>query len=133
MGNKNRIVLGILTASILHHCRNMFNGDELVVSKKKALRIEQKHPEQAHYILQHSFQMLLDATIATYNYKEDGIINFITHDGQNYLLYGVSTNNYRNELSTIFKPSIRQLRKCQSDIRYFKSSYKEDLLEYIKN
>ena len=133
MGSKNRIFLGIITSGILHHYRNTFNENKLVISKKKAQKIQQNHSEQAEYIYEYKFQELLDATIASCIYKQDGITNFITYYDNSYLMYGISVNNYHNELSTIFKPSIRQLIKCQDSMKFFNEKSKIMFEEYIKN
>jgi len=132
LGNKNRIFLGIITSQILHHFRNVFNENKLVISKKKAQKVKQNHPQQAQYIYEYKFQELLDMTIATCIYSQDGITNFITYNGQNYLIYGISVNNYHNELSTIFKPSIRQLIKCKESMKFFDEKEKRNFEEYIK-
>jgi len=66
-------------------------------------------------------------------YKQDGITNFITYDGENYLIYGISVNNYHNELSTVFKPSIRQLIKCKKSMNFFSEKFEVEFEEYIKN
>ena len=133
MGNKNRIFLGIIVSQILHHNRNLFNGNKLVISKKKSNKIRIGHPEQAKYIYNNEFQELLDLTFASCNYKQDGIRNFITFDDNEYLIYGISVNNYHNELSTIFKPSIRQLIKCKDSMKFFSEKSKRKFEEYIKN
>ena len=133
MGSKNRIFLGIITSQILHHFRNVFNENKLVVSKKKAEKIKQEHPVQAQYIYEYKFQELLNTTIATCIYKENGISNFIAFDGEHYLIYGISANNYHNELSTVFKPSIRQLIKCQNSMKFFNEKFKIEFEGYIKN
>lgn len=133
MGSKNRIFLGIITSQILHHFRNVFNENKLVVSKKKAQKVKENHPQQAQYIYEYKFQELLDMTIAKCIYKQDGITNFITYDGESYLIFGISVNNYHNELSTVFKPSIRQLIKCKDSMKFFNEKYKIEFEEYIKN
>lgn len=133
MGSKNRIFLGIITSQILHHFRNVFNENKLVVSKKKAQKVKENHPQQAQYIYEYKFQELLDMTIAKCVYKQDGITNFITYDGESYLIFGISVNNYHNELSTVFKPSIRQLIKCKDSMKFFNEKYKIEFEEYIKN
>ena len=118
---------------ILHHYRNILNESKLVISKKKANKIQQDHPQQAKYIYEYKFQELLDNTVATCVYKQDGISNFIAYYDNIYLIYGISVNNYHNELSTIFQPSIRQLIKCQSSMKFFNEKFKIELEEYIKN
>lgn len=133
MGSKNRIFLGIITSQILHHFRNVFNENKLVVSKKKAQKVKENHPQQAQYIYEYKFQELLDMAIAKCIYKQDGITNFITYDGESYLIFGISVNNYHNELSTVFKPSIRQLIKCKDSMKFFNEKYKIEFEEYIKN
>ncbi len=133
MGSKNRIFLGIITSQILHHCRNVFNENKLVISKKKAEKVKVNHFKQAEYIYEYKFQELLNMTIATCIYKQDGITNFITYDGESYLIYGISVNNYHNELSTVFKPSIRQLIKCKKSMKFFSEKFETEFEEYIKN
>jgi hypothetical protein len=133
LGSKNRIYLGIITSQILHHFRNVFSENKLVVSKKKAQKIKNNHPLQAQYIYEYTFQELLNTTVATCNYKENGIMNFITFNGEYYLIYGISINNYHNELTTIFKPSIRQLTKCKKSIKFFSEKMKVEFEDFIKN
>ena len=55
MGTKNRIFLGIITSQVLHHCRNTFNDKKLVISKKKANKVQKEHPKEANYISEHNF------------------------------------------------------------------------------
>ena len=131
MGSKNRIFLGIITKYIMHFHRNLFIHKKLFVSNKKSTKIANDHPNQAVYIQQHNFQILLDNCIASCLYKENGIINFITYINNEYLIFGISSNNYYNELSTIFKPSIRQLFKCKDTITFFSEKYKKDFESYI--
>ncbi len=50
-----------------------------------------------------------------------------------YLIYGISVNNYHNELSTVFKPSIRQLIKCKDSMKFFNEKSKMKFEEYVKN
>jgi len=133
LGSKNRIFLGIITSQILHHYRNIFNENKLVISKKKAEKIKKEHPIQAIYIYEYQFQRLLDNTISSCIYKQNGITNFIAYDGDNYLIYGISVNNFYNELSTVFKPSIRQLIKCKDSMKFFSEKSKIKFEEYIKN
>ncbi len=133
MGSKNRIFLGIITFQILHHYRNTFNENRLLVSKKKAEKIKQEHPIQAKYIYEHKFQELLDNTISSCIYKENGITNFIACIDDTYLMYGISVNNYHNELSTVFKPSIRQLIKCKESMNFFSEKLEMEFEAYIKN
>ena len=124
MGSKNRIFLGIITSQILHYYRNIFNENKLVISKKKAEKIKKEHPIQAIYIYEYQFQRLLDNTISSCIYKQNGITNFIAYD---------SVNNFYNELSTVFKPSIRQLVKCKDSMKFFSEKSKIEFEEYIKN
>jgi len=133
LGSKNRIFLGIITPQILHHYRNIFNENKLLVSKKKAEKIKQEHQLQAKYIYEHKFQKLLDCTISSCIYKENGITNFIANMDGIYLMYGISVNNYHNELSTVFKPSIRQLVKCKESMIFFSERFEIEFEEYIKN
>ena len=132
MGSKNRIFLGIIIAQILHHHRNIFTDDKLVISKKKASKIKIGHPNEAKYIYEHHFQNLLDHTIASCFYKQDGILNFIVQFKGSYLLYGISINNYRNELSTIFKPSVRQLIRCKENMKFFSEDAKRNFEDYLE-
>ena len=133
MGSKNRIFLGIITSQILHHYRNTFNENRLLISKKKAKKIKEEHPIQAKYIYEYKFQELLDNTISSCIYKENGIINFIASVDDTYVMYGISVNNYHNELSTVFKPSIRQLIKCKESMTFFSEKLEMEFEGYIKN
>jgi hypothetical protein len=133
LGSKNRILLGYLHPSIFHIHRNIFQSKRLYVTRKKANKISSEHPNQSKFIEEHNFQVLLDNTIASCNYKEDGIKNFIIHYQDEYLVYGISINNFRNELTTIFKPSVRQLIKCQNTMNFFNDKVKMELEKYISN
>ena len=133
MGSKNRIVLGFITAQILHHCRNIFEEKKVVISKKKLQKIKVNHPNEAKYIDAFRFEEILENTIASCSYKEDGIYNFIVFIDGSYLLYGVSVNNFYNELATVFKPSVRQLRKCQSSIKFFSKMSQDAFEKYVRN
>jgi hypothetical protein len=113
--------------------RNIFHGKTLVVSKKKSIKIRGNHPNEAKYIEEFCFQKLLDSSIGSCNYKEDGINNFIAFIEDQYIQYGISINNFRNELTTVFKPSVRQLRKCESSMIFFTKKDEEIFKAYIKN
>jgi len=97
------------------------------------IKIQENHPQQAQYIYEYKFQNLLEKTVASCHYKQDGIVNFIAKDDGVYILYGISVNNYHNELSTVFKPSVRQLIKCQESMKFFSEISKVEFEEYIKN
>ena len=131
MGTKNRIFLGIINKFILHYHRNIFMSKKLFIGNKKSNKIAIDHPNQSVYIQEHNFQTLLDNSIASCKYKENGIINFITFIDNEYLIFGISTNNFYNELSTVYKPSIRQLIKCKDTIKFFDNKYKLDFENYI--
>jgi len=133
MGSKNRIFLGFITAQIIHNCRNIFNENRLVISKKKLFKVKENHPLQAKYISEFRFQELLDNSVGTCSYKEDGISNFIVYIDGEYLIYGISVNNFHNELSTVFKPSVRQLIKCKKSMIFFNKKYEKNFEVYIKN
>ncbi len=133
MGSKNRIFLGFITVQILHNYRNTFKENRLVISKKKLHKIKINHPNEAKYIDAFCFEEILENTIASCSYKEDGIYNFIVFIDGSYLLYGVSVNNFYNELATVFKPSVRQLRKCQSSMKFFSKDSQDTFEKYIKN
>ncbi len=132
MGSKNRILLGYLHPSIFHFHRNIFMSKKLYLTRKKSSKISLEHPDQAKFIEEHNFQVLLDNTIASCSYKEDGVKNFIIHFDNEYLVYGISVNNFRNELTTIFKPSARQLIKCQTTMTFFNNNAKKKFEDYIE-
>ena len=131
MGTKNRIKLGLITSILLHYFRNIFDDKNLYITKLKAKRIAKKHPEIIHYIYGHNFQLLLDNTIATCSYHEDGIYNFIALIGNKYILYSISHNNYYNELGTLFYIRKKQMLKCYETIKFFNEKYKNDYLKEI--
>jgi hypothetical protein len=133
VGSKNRIVLGFITSQILHQYRDYFSTTKLVVSKKKSKKIQENHPKEAKYIEEFRFQDVLDASVASFFYKEDGIVNFLSYLEGHYLLYGISQNNFYSELTTIFKPSLRQLKKCKENMHFFKKRDEEVFELYIKN
>jgi len=133
LGNKNRIVLGNITSLILHNNRKRFREKKLVVSKKKSIKIKEDHPNEAKYIEENQFQKLLDSSIGSCSYKEDGVLNLITYIEDKYILFGISTNNFYNELTTVFKPSMRQLRRCKKSMIFFTKKDEESFKLYIKN
>ena len=132
MGTKNRILLGYLQASIFHFHRNTFKSKKLFLTRQKSNKIFLEHPSQAKFIEEHNFQVLLDNTIASCNYKDDGVTNFIIHYENEYFVYGISVNNFRNELTTIFKPSVRQLIKCETTMTFFNNNAKKNFEDYIR-
>jgi len=113
--------------------RNIFREKNLFVSKKKSIKIREDHPNEAKYIEEDCFQELLDSSIGSCNYKEDGVSNFIAYVDEQYIRYGISTNNFYNELTTVFKPSVRQLRKCESSMVFFTKKDEDIFKAYIKN
>jgi len=133
LGSKNRILLGYLHPIVLHFHRNTFKSKKLYLTRKKSNKISIEHPNQAKFIEEHNFQVLLDNTIASCHYKEDGVKNFITMHEAEYLIYGISINNFRNELTTIFKPNTRQLVKCKDSMVFLDKKEKSNFEEYLKN
>jgi len=133
LGTKNRIFLGIITSAILHNIRNRFNSKNLFLNKKKAKILKQTRIDESKYIYENNFQIILDNTLATCQYKENGLINFISKVENRYILYSISTNNYYNEVATIFFTSKRQLRKCQLTIDFFSDKFKDDFLNDLKS
>ena len=132
MGSKNKILLGILSNIILHHFKNIITQKELYITKFKVKKIKNKHPEIVPYILENRFQEIIDNTIATCEYSEVGIVNFLANIDNRYILYSVSINNFYVESGTLFYTSKRQLRKCKSSIKFFNSKFESDFEEYLK-
>ena len=56
MGSKNKKLLGLITAIIIHNIRNIFNSKELYITKRKLALIEIKHPNEFLYIKNNQFQ-----------------------------------------------------------------------------
>jgi hypothetical protein len=131
LGSKNRIYLGIVTSIILHHFRNIFEDKNIYITKLKSKRIAKKHPEIIHYIHDHNFQILIDNTIATCDYHEDGLYNFISLVDGKYILYSISHNNFYNELGTLFYIRKKQMIKCFDSIKFFSEKYRDDYLKEI--
>ncbi len=50
LGSKNKKLLGLITAIIIHNIRNIFNSKELYITKRKLALIETKHPNEFFYI-----------------------------------------------------------------------------------
>lgn len=132
MGSKNRIFLGILTDVILHHFRSTILKKELYITKLKVKKIANKHPEIVHFIIQHNFQTIIDNTIATCDYNQDGIYNLLSFIDGRYILYSLSINNFYLEGGTLFYTSKRQLKKCSSSIKFFSKKYEENFLKFIE-
>ena len=131
MGELNRTYLGLITKIIFHNIRNVFKSKELYITKRKKNITSNKHPEIIHYIDNHNFQIVLDNTIATCNYEEDGLYNFISFIDNQYILYAISTNNYHNELGTAFIIKNRQMKKCIKSIKFFNEKSKKEFLDKI--
>ena len=136
MGSKNRIYLGILTGLILHKMRNIFQKNELYITKQKKNKIKHKHPEEYKLLIHHHFQQVLDNTVATCEYSlEDNLYNFLSWsvDQEKYLLYSISTNNHNLELGTIFFASKKQLRKCkrENNLAFLNREFEEAFERYI--
>jgi len=94
-------------------------------------RIQTEHPKQSLFTIKQNSQALLSNTIGTCQYKEDGIINCISFIDGDYIMYGISSNNFKNEMTTIFKPSIRQLVKCKDSVIFFDNNFKIDFERHI--
>jgi hypothetical protein len=131
LGNKNRILLGVLTSILLHRFRNIFDDKDVYITKLKYTRIKNKHPEIIHFIEKNNFQILLDNTIASCDYEEDGLYNFIALVDEKYILYSISINNFHNEVGTLFYIRKKQMIKCFQTINFFNEKYREDYLKEI--
>ena len=132
MGSKNKILLGLLSNIILHHFKNIITQRELYITKFKVKKIKNKHPEIVPYILENKFQEIIDNTIATCEYSEIGIYNFLANIDNRYILYSVSINNFYVEGGTLFYTSKRQLKKCKSSVKFFNKKFESDFEEYLK-
>ena len=132
MGSKNRIFLGILHSLILHNFKNIITEKELYITKLKIKKIKNKHPEIVHYILDNKFQEIIDSTVGSCSYDEDGIYNLLSCIGGKYILFSISTNNFYLEGGKLFYTSKRQLKKCMSSLRFFSSFEKDKFEVYMK-
>jgi len=134
LGSKNKKLLGLITAIIIHNIRNIFNSKELYITKRKLALIETKHPNEFLYIKNNQFQNILDNTVASCEYNQDEtIINFIAFIDGKYILFGISNNSYYAHLSTIFYPSKKQLKNCMLSMKFFSEKDKNSFEEYLKN
>ena len=132
MGSKNRILLGAFSAIILHHVRNVFEKKELYITKRKAKILISNRKELKTYLTKDKdFQNIINNTIATCDYKDKNIINFISKIDERYLIYAVSFRGYYNEIATIYFTSKRQIRKCLKSIKFFTKAYEDELLEKL--
>lgn len=133
MGTKNRILLGILNDLILHNFKNIITQKELYITKFKVKKIQNKHPEIVNYILDNDFQIVIDNTIASCHYNEEGIYNLLSYVEERYILYSISVNNFYIEGGTLFYTSKRQLKKCESSMKFFSKQAKLDLERHLKD
>ena len=133
MGTKNRILLGVVNSIIFHNIRNIFKRKELHITKRKFNLIKKKHADIICYIGNKDFQIILDNTIATCSYKDDGIYNFLAFIDGRYILYAISINNYYTELATLFYTRKRQLIVCKDSIEFFNKEHKKIFDQLIKN
>ena len=132
MGSKNKKLLGFITAMMLHHVRNKFNSKELYITKRKVILIEEKHENEYLYIKNDLFQNILNSTVANCQYSKDNdVINFIAFWDDKYILFGIANNSYYTHLTTIFYPSQKQLKNCQSTMKFFNEKFKKDFEDYI--
>jgi len=132
LGTKNRIFLGILSDIILHNFKNIINQKELYITKFKVKKIRNKHPEIVAYILENNFQTIIDNTIASCYYGEDGVYNLLSIVDNKYILYSISINNFYVETGTLFYTSKRQLKKCESSMKFFNQQAKIDLEKHLE-
>jgi hypothetical protein len=133
LGNKNRILLAILTKSILHKLRNTFQSKELYITKAKLKKIEVKHPNETSFLHNNNFQIIVDNTIGICSYKHhDNIINFISVvDGKIYL-YSISPNNFYVYLGTFFKSDKRKiLKQCANNIEFLNETKRKIFENFI--
>ena len=133
MGSKNRIFLGILSDTVLHHLRNISSKKELYITKLKVKKITNKHSEIVHFITQHNFQVIINNTIAKCDYDQEGIYNLLAKIDEKYILYSISTNNHYIEVGTLFYTSKRQLKKCAKSAKFFSKKCEEDFLRFIES
>ena len=132
MGSKNRIFLGILTALMLHNVRKTFQKKELYITKRKAQKIAQDHPEVKVY-LGSDFKVILESTVAECAYHEDGVLNFLSRVEGRYILYSISSNNFHTEISTMFYCNKRRLKRCHETANFFHEDLEKEFLEFIEN
>lgn len=133
MGTKNRILLGILNNIILHNFKNIITQKELYITKFKVKKIQNKHPEIVHHILDNNFQTIIDNTLASCHYEKDGMYNLLSQVENKYILYSISVNNFYVEGGTLFYTSKRQLRKCKSSMKFFNKKAKVDIEKYLED
>ncbi len=133
MGSKNRILLAILTQSILHKLRNTFVSKELYITKAKLKKIEVKHAKEASFLHKSNFQIVVDNTIGICSYKHDGdIINFISIVDEKIYLYSISPTNFYIYLGTFFKSDKRKvLKQCRYNIDFLNNEKRKVFEEFI--
>ncbi|MEA3370231.1 MAG: hypothetical protein U9Q40_02700 [Campylobacterota bacterium] len=133
MGSKNRILLAILTQSILHKLRNTFVSKELYITKAKLKKIEVKHAKEASFLHKNHFQIIIDNTIGVCSYKHHGdIINFISIVDEKIYLYSISPTNFYIYLGTFFKSDKRKiLKQCGHNIEFLSNTKRKAFEEFI--
>jgi hypothetical protein len=133
LGSKNRILISILTQSILHKLRNTFVSKELYITKAKLKKIEVKHEKEAHFLHNHNFQLILDNTIGICSYKHnETIINLISIVENKIYLYSISPTNFYIYLGTFFKSDKRKiLKQCGHNIEFLNNFKRKEFEEFI--
>jgi len=111
VGSKNRIFLGFISSSILHHIRNTFEKDVYITSLT-AKKIGKKHsPLDKEFIYNNNFQVVINNTIMIYFDEKDMIYNCLSKVDDKLLLYGMVSKNKKTEITTLFNTNPSQIKK----------------------
>jgi hypothetical protein len=134
MGSKNRINLGFIADFILHFHRNFYNNSKIYMSKRVQLKIKEKHTNVIQYTEFHTFQELLQNTIAFCPYdKCQDTINFIAYIDDKFVLYAMKREKHHISCNTIYSLNVKTLKKLYKNENFtvMKRAYVKMLEEVI--
>ena len=135
MGSKNRIYLGVVASSILHHLRNKFSKP-IYMSKRVQSKIKAKHPDSFCYTNKSNFEILQKSTIAFVPYsKNSDTFNFISYISESniFILYALKSEKHHTSCTTAFRLRESTLKKYYNDVGFvlMKNEFRGIIEEYI--
>jgi hypothetical protein len=134
MGSKNRINLGVILEFILHFHRNFYYRTKIYMSKRVHSKIRAKHPEVKQYTELHTFQQLMQHTVAFCPYdKCNDTVNFIAYIDNRFVLYALKREKHHTSCHTIYTLNIKTLRRLYKHEKFtvLKKAYREMIEEAI--
>jgi hypothetical protein len=128
MGSKNRINLGYIMELVLHFHRNFYYSTKIYMSKRVQTKIKEKHRDVKTYTELHTFQLLMQHTIAFYPYNKcEDTMNFIVHIDNKFVLYALKREKHHTSCNTIYVLNAKTLKKLyrQDSFKIIKQEYNE--------